>query len=114
MSFVSNMENLSHDTELFLKSIHSTVNGESAWERSGKTGWSENVRDCDVVGKDAFLAVKDKDHHTNAEDKFKRYYTPDLERFIERYYWKDYSNPYYHFSPLKIFPNIATQPAGKP
>ncbi len=110
MTYISNMENLGDDVERFLKSIYSNVNGESAWDRIGKTGWSDNVRDCDRVGNQAFLAVKDKDHKTNADEKMKMYYTPELERFIEQYFWKDYSNPYFHFSPKKIFPDDAHDP----
>ena len=46
---------------------------------------------------------KDTQHHTDASEKMRNYYTPELERFVELRYWKDYYNPYFHFTPFKLF-----------
>jgi len=104
MNYIANMENLSEDAEHFLKSIVSSKDGVSAWDRIGITGWSSNERDCNTNGEKAFLAKKDKKHTTNAGDKLRNYYTPAYEKFVELRYWKDFNNPYFHFSPLQLYP----------
>ncbi len=104
INYIAHMQDLSEDAEHFLKSIHSNVDGVSAWDRIGKTGWSDNERDCDNIGESAFLAKKDTHHKTNARDKMLQYYTPDLERFVETHFADDFHNPFFHFSELKLFP----------
>ena len=98
------MENLSYDASHFLQSINSTIDGVSAWDRIGKSGWSDNERDCNTMGDSAFLEEKDTRHKTNAVNKLKKFYTPELERFVEKQYEKDYNNPYFHFAPMTLFP----------
>jgi hypothetical protein len=103
INYVANMENLSEDAEDFLRSIYSKVNGASAWDNIGNTGWSDNERDCDSLGTSAFLAKKDTRHKTNAKDKLREYFTPALEEFVEIHYADDFNNPYFHFSEVKLY-----------
>lgn len=105
LNYVANMEHMSEDAQHFLESIHSTKDGVSAWDRIGKTGWSDNERDCNTMGTKAFLAKKDVVHSTNAEEKLRGFYTPELEKFVEEHYAQDFNNPYFHFSPLHIYPH---------
>lgn len=105
MTYIANMENLSEDATNFLTSIKSKVDGVSAWDRIGKSGWSDNERDCNTMGTRAFLEKKDTKHKTNAEDKLREYYTPELEKAVEKQYWEDYNNPYFKFSPMKLYPD---------
>ena len=100
---IYDMENLSENVKTFLQSLKSNIDGVSAWDRIGKTGWSENERDCNSVGDSAFMEKKDTRHKTNANDKLRRYYTPELEKFIEERYADDLNNPYFQFSPLKLY-----------
>ncbi len=104
INYVANMEHLDDDAKHFLQSIRSTKDGVSAWDRIGKTGWSDNERSCDNFGDGSFLERKDKLHHTDASEKMRSYYTPELERYVELKYWKDYYNPYFHFTPLQLYP----------
>lgn len=103
MNYVANMENLSEDAEHFLKSIKSKKDGSSAWDRVGRTGWGEDERDCDHLGKDPFLAKKDTRHKTDAKKKMRTYYTKELEDFVELHYAADLNNPYFRFSEIKLF-----------
>ena len=105
VNYIAHMKDLSADAEDFLTSIHSNIDGVSAWDRIGKTGWSDNERDCDHLGTDAFLSKKDNQHHTNARDKMLQYYTPKLERFVETHFADDYNNPFFHFSEVKLYPD---------
>ena len=103
MNYVANMENLQGDAEHFLKSIKSNVSGDSAWNRIGTTGWGTNERDCHNLGDSAFLSKKDTRHKTNAKDKLRKYYNPDLEKFIETHYADDLNNPFFHFTEMKLY-----------
>jgi len=103
MNYVANMEDLSMDAEHFLKTIKSNVDGVSAWERIGKTGWSDNERDCNSLGNSPFLAKKDSRHKTNAKDNMRQYYTAKLEKFVEAHYADDFNNPYFKFNEVKLF-----------
>jgi len=103
MNYVANMENLQGDAEHFLKSIKSNVSGDSAWNRIGRTGWGTNERDCANLGDSAFLSKKDTRHKTNAKDKLRKYYNPDLEKFIETHYADDLNNPFFHFTEMKLY-----------
>ena len=103
VNYVANMENLGNDAEDFLKSIKSNKDGVSAWDRIGKTGWSDNERDCDSLGDSAFLAKKDTRHKTNAKDQMRQYYTSKLENFVEIHYADDLDNPFFRFSDVQLF-----------
>jgi hypothetical protein len=87
----------------FLQSIKSNIDGVSAWDRTGKTGWGDNERDCNSLGDSAFMEKKDSRHKTDANSKMRQYYTPDLEKFVEQHYADDLNNPYFQFSPIKLF-----------
>jgi hypothetical protein len=86
ISFVGNMEHLSRDTENLLKSRKNS-NGVTAFARTGKTGLSE----------------KSEQHKTDSNKKLARYYTPELERFIEKRYEDDLKSQYFSFEKLVIF-----------
>mmetsp|Transcript_4243 Transcript_4243/g.5508 ORF Transcript_4243/g.5508 Transcript_4243/m.5508 type:complete len:378 (-) Transcript_4243:158-1291(-) len=106
---VGYMSNLNEDAKAFLSSIYSSVDNISAWDRVGKSGWSLTYGDCDSVDLDKeptpFLGKHSEDHTTDANEKLLNYYTPELEKFVEEQYADDLHNPYFHFSPLTLFPD---------
>jgi len=105
INFIGNLENISEDASKLLQSVKSEKDGISAWERWGKTGWSDDERDCEAEGTQAFLQKKDSRHKTDAHEKLRKYYTPELEIFVEEHYAKDFSNPYFDFTPFQLFPH---------
>jgi len=105
INYIGNMDNLSEHAEDFLRSIVSDTDGVSAWERWGKTGWSSDERDCEAEGMSPFLTKQDKRHETDAHDKLREYYTPELEIFVEDEYDKDLNNPYFEFNSIELFPH---------
>ena len=114
--------NFSHSVESFLKSVYSNIDDNvTAWDKAGVTGWNydhdksnnnnkinddentQSVIDCNTVSiknKQGFLSTTDTNHHhaTDASNKLAKYYTPDLEKFVEKQYYQDYHNVYYQFS----------------
>ena len=106
MNFIGNMDNLNDDATKFLSSIHSNTDGVSAWDRIGKSGWSDKTSsDCNIAGmsEGPFLGFKDKSHMTKAREQMMEYYTPELEAFIEEKFNADLHNPYFSFNTLKLF-----------
>ena len=105
----SNPQTLLNDAKSILSSIYSTIDGVSAWDRIGKTGWSgiKTHTDCTLNLKSdmPFLGKGDQKHTTSASalDKLKRYYTPQLEQFVEERYADDYNNPFFSFTPIRLF-----------
>ena len=107
INYVGYMESLSDHAKTFLQSIHSNIDGISAWDKIGKSGWSDNERSCKNVvnATGEFLAQRDKIHTMNARQKMLEFYTPELEKIIEDYYWDDLNNQYFQFKPIKLFDN---------
>ena len=104
IDYIANMEDLSKDAEHFLKSLRSNVDGVSAWDRAGKTGWRYgNVHEECVEEEGGFLSFIEPEHATNASDKMLKYYTPELERFVEKRYEDDFKNPFFRFKRMKLF-----------
>ena len=97
------MEDLSKDAEDFLKSLKSNIDGVSAWDRVGKTGWHGNESNTCEEGNGAFLCIKQQKHATNSSDTMPTYYTPELENYIEKRYVDDYNNPFFRFKRTKLF-----------
>lgn len=107
IDFIGNMDSLRDDAEEFFSSIHSNIDGVSAWDRVGKSGWSgKHSNDCsdNLSSPKPFLGVSDASHTTHAIDKMKTYYTPELEKYIEHKYADDLTNPFFEFSPISLFP----------
>jgi len=111
INFVGDMDNLNEDAKTLLSSIHSSVDGVSAWDRVGTSGWSDVYDNCDIAEQSpgSFLGIDNMNlhHKTNAREKMLKYYTPELERYVEERYADDLSNPYFRFSPIKLFPEEA-------
>lgn len=107
IDFIGNMDTLRDDAEAFLSSIHSNVDGLSAWERIGTSGWGgKDNDDCtkNLENDMPFLGKSDPTHTTSAKEKMIKYYTPDLEAFVEQKYADDLQNPFFHFADIKLFP----------
>lgn len=47
-------------------------------------------------------------HSTNAEDKLRQYYTPELESLVEQFYEGDYDNHVLQLEKTKIFVKYQT------
>ena len=100
------MDTLTSDVKYILSSIHSTIDGVSAWDCIGASGWSgDNTNtNCSINLRSdiPFLGKGDSKHTTsaNALDKLKKYYTPGLEKFVESGFSDEYRNPFFHFAPI--------------
>lgn len=95
-------DDLSTTAKRFLESIKSNIDGVSAWDRIGKSGWG-NEKECENPGNETFMEQKPSYHHTEANEKLRQYYTPELELFVEQHYEDDLHSKYFTFKPTQIF-----------
>ena len=86
IDFPINFNNLANDAEHMMKHVI-----DDAWNKFGKTGWGEN-------GTKAIFEENTR-HSTQAKNKYKEYYTPQLEKIVEEMYHADY------VLLKKLFPN---------
>jgi len=106
INYIGYMENIAEDAKSLLQSITSNKDGISAWERCGITGWGINVTQCaSNNGTEPFMGKIDTKHETDAHEKLRAYYTPELEMFVNNKYSKDLNNSYFQFSSVEIFPH---------
>ncbi len=96
MTFVGYMDNIASDSERLLKSIHSNITGESAWDAYGKTGWGKN-------GTTAFMSKNNAPHARNAHDKLREYFTTCTETFVEKHWQSEWTHDTYHFDTFRLF-----------
>ena len=104
INFVGYMDTISQDTERFLQSIRSEWTGMTAWDAMGKTGWSDDERDCSG-GTSAFLQMRGNHHQTKARERMLSYYTPELEKVVESRYADDLNNRFFELNEIKLFPD---------
>jgi hypothetical protein len=102
INFIGYMDSLSADSKRLFKSIKSGVDGVSAWERAGTTGWSP-YHTCDGDEDEEFLQEKPSKHKTGAREHMMEYYTPELEKFVEKNWASDYENEFIHFPGIKLY-----------
>jgi Sulfotransferase family len=85
---ISHVETAAKDAESLLRHI-------GAWEVHGESGWGEH-------GTHPIFAYKGSNsagmnHSTYAEHQVWKWYTPETEQLVERFYQADYDNPLFQF-----------------
>lgn len=78
INFIGDFNNLEEDTKLLLCSL-----GNNVWRKYGSNGWGEN---CSLP----IFVRNDPKHKTDASSQIKKYYTPKLERMVEKRFQQDY------------------------
>jgi hypothetical protein len=93
INFVGHMDTVATDAERLLRQV-------GAWDKYGKTGWG-------IDGSLSIFTTKaggsGRAHATNAKDRLRLYYTPELERQVEAYYESDYANPVLNLTMVRIY-----------
>jgi len=78
VNFVIDFNNLASGFKALLTKL-----GKDVWLRYGSTGWGKNG--TGAVFEENFL------HHSDAHEKHDNYYTPELEKIVEKRYSEDYA-----------------------
>jgi hypothetical protein len=81
INFVGNLLTVEADTRRLLEHI-------GAWDRFGAHGWDGG----------SIFASNTNSHVTTARDKMQKYYTPELEAFVENFFRMDYNHPMFNFT----------------
>jgi len=96
INFIGYHQNVAEDSKRLLSSLVSLVDGRNAWEKFGRTGWGPNHTM-------SFMQNSTSSHKTDAKEKLRRYYTPQTEDYVEKYWGMEWTHPYFDFEPIKIF-----------
>lgn len=88
MDDILHVESAANDTQRLLQKI-------GAWEEYGLDGWGENGAYSIFASKGSNGAGMN--HSTYAEHQVWKWYTPESERLVERFYQGDYENPLFQF-----------------
>lgn len=78
LDFVGHMDNVQEDAKRLLQRI-------GAWEEFGKSGWDRPLHDHAI-----FQSTENVQHKSGAPKQVAQYYTPELEREIDRRFGQDY------------------------
>jgi hypothetical protein len=88
MDEILHVENAAADSERLLRKI-------GAWEEYGASGWGDD-------GQLAIFGTKEQSgagiHAQYAEWQVWKYYTPESEKAVEKYYQQDYDHPLFNFT----------------
>ena len=77
VNFVINFNDLARGAEKLLRKL-----GDDVWETFGKTGWGLNGTSA---------VFQENTHHSSgASDKYNEFYTPEIEKIVEKMYACDY------------------------
>lgn len=96
INFVGYMHSAANDARRLLESLVSVEDGASAWEKDGEIGWGDN-------GSEGFMQSNSASHRNGAQNKLKKYYTAENERFVEKHWAKDWNMHQYHFKMFHLF-----------
>jgi hypothetical protein len=110
LNFVGHLETAFEDAKRLLQRV-------GAWEEHGKTGWGLHGNESIFQSK-SYVKHKTSSSTTNtshgSKDRFlARYYTPELEKEIEKRFQDDYRTLMYNFTLKKIDFSVATKNHGK-
>jgi hypothetical protein len=93
INFVGNMETVAGDAERLLRQV-------GAWEEVGKSGWGK-AGNMSIFGTKA--GGEGRIHATNARERLRVHYTPELEKKVELYYASDYANSVMNLTRMQIY-----------
>ncbi len=98
IDFVGNMDRAEEDARTLLESLVSQYDGQTAWEKYGKTGWGQEGDRTK-----AFLEKDTAPHQTGAKSRLRKFYTRCAEAFVKDRWVGDYDSPHFQFHPIKLF-----------
>jgi hypothetical protein len=93
INFVGNMESVAADAERLMRQV-------GAWEEVGKSGWGKSGN-MSIFGTKAGGAGRT--HATNARERLRVHYTPELEKKVDLYYASDYANSVMNITRMQIY-----------
>jgi hypothetical protein len=107
------MDTVAGDAERLLRRI----GGEDCWNKYGATGWGKEKPENEKDEETTITTLLDQDHAifvststgigaghaTDAKDRLKMYYTPELERQVDLYCMSDYHVPLLNLTKRDIY-----------
>ena len=106
INFIGYQHNLVEDAKTLLQSLTSTrdpVAGRTAWERYGVSGWGNDNELCEKRPH-SFLEENSSTHHIDSGKKMKERYTPEIEKFVEKNWAREWEQERVKFPKVVLFP----------
>lgn len=107
IDFIGYQNNLLEDSKALLKTLTSTkdpVEGRSAWERYGATGWG-NDNDLCEKRPNAFLQENTSTHKLDSGSQLMDWYTAETEKMVEENWAIEWQQEKVKFPKLSLFPS---------
>ena len=90
LNFVGHLETMTNDAERLLKRI-------GAWDDYGQSGWGRDGTEA-IFSSKSDVQHKTSDTAEASRNRLAKYYSPRLERLVERWFAEDYMIPQFHLT----------------
>ena len=105
LDFIGYQSNLLEDSQKLLRSLTSLsdeVEGRSAWDRYGASGWGNTNDGCENRTH-FFLEENSSTHKLQTGDHLLEWYTPETEKIVEENWASEWQQEMVKFPELKLF-----------
>ena len=105
IDFIGYQNNLLDDSQQLLRrltSLKDDVEGRSAWDRYGISGWGNTNEGCEKRTH-FFLEENSSTHKLQTGDHLLEWYTPKTEKIVEKYWAVEWQQEMIEFPELKLF-----------
>jgi hypothetical protein len=106
IDFIGYQNNLVEDAKTLLKTLTSTkdpIEGRTAWERYGKSGWGNDNELCEKRPH-AFLEENTSTHKLETGSRLHEWYTPETEEMVEKQWAIEWEQEKVQFLKVELFP----------
>lgn len=113
INLIGHQNNLQHDAKMILQHLTSArdeVEGRTAWDRYGKTGWG-NSDECENRTH-AFLEENSSTHKLDTGSHLMEWYTPKAEKMVEEHWAIEWSEENVQFPKVELFPKDSVEFSG--
>jgi len=103
-NFIGYQHNLQQDAKRLLSHVHSKVDGRSAWEKLGSSGWGNDNEGCENRTR-SFLEENTSTHRLETGKKLAEWYNSETEALVEENWKSDWEQKEITFPQVKIYTN---------
>jgi hypothetical protein len=101
-NFIGYQHNLQEDTKRLLSQLVSDVDGRSAWDKVGASGWGNDNDGCENRTS-AFLEENTSTHRLETGKKLLEWYDAKTEALVEKYWQCDWDQKELNFPQINLY-----------
>jgi hypothetical protein len=103
-NFIGYQQNVQQDAHRLLSLLRSNVDGRSAWERVGSSGWGNDNEACENRTS-AFLEENTSHHRLDTGKKLSQWYNAETEALVEEFWKSDWEQKEMKFPQVQLYPS---------